>query len=128
MSATIESVLKQKGRKLLVAYSSIDFRDCVGNRVYVIEVLEQQGAAGGRAAGMGLRVPVKITKFECSGNRLLPTFVTEDASRIELFELPYHSVAQDVVLPDGTTLVVSGVVDPDLVESYDRLVESFKQS
>lgn len=106
-----------------MAYQSTEFNKCDGNKAYVIEVQESAGAAGGRAAGMGVRKPFRITRFKCEGAGYTRTFECTEPSDIEKFEIPYHSTAMDVTLSSGATVVVSGVVDPEIFEQYEEIVE-----
>jgi len=41
---------------------------------------------------------------------------------LERFELPYHAAGTPVILPDGSERVMSGVIDPEFVESYRQVV------
>ncbi len=92
-------------------------------RVYLIEVESTRGVAGGRAAGYGSRRVMCISGYTFSNGVAQKFFETRDDDRINLFELPYHSTALDVVLPDGTKTVVRGVVDSDLIGAYDALTQ-----
>jgi hypothetical protein len=117
------ALINSPGRKLLIALNDLSEDVLADNTVYVVEVQEAAGVAGGRAAGMGLRKPVGIHGFRFKDGVITEFFETFNEEEISLFELPYHATAIDVLLPDGSQKVVSGVIDPDLVEAYQHVVQ-----
>jgi len=121
-------LISKPGRKLLVVLNELDGGAFVDNTVFVIEVQEAAGAAGGRAAGMGLRKPVRVHGFRFEGRVVTKFFETPNESEVELFELPYHATAMDVVLPDGSQRVVNGVVDFDLANAYEQVVKQIRST
>ena len=48
-------------------------------------------------------------------------YETENDSKLQRFELPYHATGLAVVLADGTERVVSGVVDEEYIQKYDEV-------
>ena len=109
---------------MFVAEDSIDLSRNEGrNCVYVLELPgAAPGAAGGRIGGLGERKLQKILCFRMENGKWLKVYETDVAERVEKFELPYHAAGLDVVMPDGSTRVVSGVVDPQLIRSYNETV------
>ena len=114
----------EKSRRLFVAEKPIDLSAKEGqNCIYVLELPgTAPGAAGGRVGGIGER---KIQKAYCyrqiDGN-WVKVYETEAFERLEKFELPYHAAGLGITLPEGTEKVVSGVVDPELIDNYNRIV------
>jgi hypothetical protein len=113
--------LSRPGRKLLIAEAEICFDSGPRNVAYVIEVEERSGAAGGRAAGIGLRKPTAIMGYTFDGEHWTLLNKVTHEQEISKYELPYHATAMDVTLPNGSTVVVSGVIDPGLVSTYQAL-------
>ncbi len=52
----------------------------------------------------------------------IKVYETDTLEKLERFELPYHAAGMSVILPDGTERVVSGVVDPELIQKYNEVV------
>jgi hypothetical protein len=50
----------------------------------------------------------------------MKAFETEGQERLEGLELPYQATGLSVFLPDGREIVVSGVVDQELVRKYNQ--------
>lgn len=118
----LSRLLAEKGRRIFVASSPIDLRSLGGtNSIYVLQLPEDSHSAGGRVGGFGERRIVKVYYFHCDGGHCRKVYETDDSSRLGGFELPYHAAGLQVVLPDGSTKVVSGVVDPELVSSYSQV-------
>ncbi len=46
----------------------------------------------------------------------------DSPEKLERFDLPYHAAGTPIILPDGSEHVMSGVIDPEFVESYKRVV------
>ena len=112
----------ERGRRVFVAEDTIDLSRNEGmNCVYVLELPgAAPGAAGGRIGGLGERRIQKVFCFREENGRWLKVYETDVADKVEKFDLPYHAAGLDVVLPDGSKRVVSGVVDPELVRAYDE--------
>ncbi len=118
MSELVEKVLLQPGRKIIVAYSEIDFTADNTNDIFILFVEESRGSAGGRAGGSGSRRISKIMGFSCVNGKCVKSFETDNAVIIELFDIPYSAVAMDIKLAQGQQIVVQGLVDPELAASY----------
>jgi hypothetical protein len=106
-------------RALIMSDREVDLSGKATNRIYVLE-LGTSSAAAGRAGGFGSRSASRIHRYECDGaeyNRILS--ISND-ERLEEFELPFHASAVSLYLEDGSEEIASGVVDPQLVEEYDR--------
>jgi hypothetical protein len=123
---TIDEVLLQDGRKLVVSKQEINLTTKMPNDVFVLLVEESRGTAGGRAAGSGSRRVSKIIGFSCNNSKCVNSFATDKPEIIEQLELPYSAVAMDIKLSDGRELVVQGLVDPELVTSYKSQLQNTK--
>jgi hypothetical protein len=116
------SRIKAAGRRLLVCEKEPDF-SAFENTVFVMEIQEETGVAGGRAGGMGSRRVVQVVAYKTTPHSAQKLFESSDPSVLSLFEIPYHATAMDVILQDGSTVVSSGVVDQDLVNEYLRVTK-----
>jgi len=113
----------EKNRRLFVAENPIDLSSKEGeNCVYVLELPSNApGAAGGRVGGIGERNIHKAYCFRQASGRWLKIYETDSADKLERFSLPYHAAGLSVCLPDKSEKIVSGVVDPELIEEYDQM-------
>jgi hypothetical protein len=111
----------QRSRRVFVAEDSIDLSKNEGrNCVYVLELLgAAPGAAGGRIGGIGERRVQKVLCFRQENDKWFKVYETDVAEKLEKIDLPYHAAGLDVIMPDGSKRVVSGVVDPELIHTYD---------
>ncbi|HZY46766.1 MAG TPA: hypothetical protein VFE96_03110 [Candidatus Bathyarchaeia archaeon] len=115
-------LISEKGRRILVAQNPVDLKNLKGeNSVYVLQLPEAGHAAGGRAGGFGERRVEKLYAFHYQDGDLRKLFEVESPEKLERFELPYHAAGTPVILPDGSERVISGVIDPDFVESYKQI-------
>jgi hypothetical protein len=115
-------LITEKGRRILVAQSPVDLKTLQGeNSVYILQLPEDSHAAGGRAGGFGERRVEKIYAFHYQDGACRKLFEVESPEKLEKFELPYHAAGTPVILPDGSEKVISGVIDPDFVESYKQV-------
>jgi hypothetical protein len=112
----------ERSRRIFVAEDSIDLSRSEGrNCVYVLELPgAAPGAAGGRIGGLGERRIQRVLCFRRESDKWLKIYETDVAEKVERFDLPYHAAGLEVVMPDGSTRVVSGVVDPELVQAYNN--------
>jgi hypothetical protein len=113
-------------RRIFVAHGPIDLRRKDDeNYVFVLELpTVKSGAAGGRIGGIGERKIQKLQCFQLQNRECRKIFETEDAEQLEKFELPYHAAGLSIMLPDGSEKVVTGVVDPELVDRYNGVIQS----
>ena len=113
-------------RKIFVARNPINLRAKDDeNHIFVLELpTVKLGAAGGRIGGIGERKIQKLQCFQLQNRECRKIFETEDAEQLEKFELPYHAAGLSITLPDGTEKVVTGVIDPELVERYSEVIQS----
>jgi hypothetical protein len=120
----LNRLLSQKSRRIFVAQAPIDLTSSEGeNCVYVLELpTTAPGSAGGRVGGIGERRLQRLHCFRLQGRKWMRIFETDDESKLERFELPYHAAGLAVTLTDGTERVVSGVVDEDFVRRYNETV------
>ena len=123
MTSTIEAELRQQNRKILVCRKDLDFTKTYMNVIMIFVVEESRGSAGGRAAGYGSRRISKIVCFSNERGNYDKIFESCDEETILQFEIPYSAVALDIKLADGSQLVMQGIIDPEKVESYMRLIK-----
>lgn len=112
----------QRSRRIFVAEDTIDLSKNEGrNCVYVLELPgAAPGAAGGRIGGIGERRIQKVFCFRQEHDKWIKVYESEVPEKLEKFDLPYHAAGLDVVMPDGSKRVVSGVVDAELVHAYNE--------
>jgi len=104
-------LISEKGRKILVAENPVDLKSLQGeNFVYLLQLPEGSTAAGGRAGGFGERRVERLYAFHYS-----------NGSCRKLFEVDSPAAGMQVLLPDGTERIISGVVDPEFVASYKQI-------
>lgn len=117
-------MVSEKSRRIFVADVPVDLRVSEGrNCVYVLDLPgSSPGAAGGRVGGIGERKVRKLHCFRFENGKWLKVFETEDEEKLERFELPYHAAGLSVILADGSERVVSGVIDPELIQRYNETV------
>lgn len=119
----LTALFAEKGRRIFVAENHVDLKSLQGeNSIFVLQLPESSMAAGGRAGGFGERRVEKLYAFHYSDGACKKLFEVNAPDKLEKYELPYHAAGTPVVLPDGSEKVVSGVIDPDFVESYKRIV------
>lgn len=116
-------LISEKGRKILVAENPVDLQRLQGgNSVYILQLPEGSMAAGGRAGGFGERRLEKLYAFHYEDGACFKLFEVDSPEKLEKFDLPYHAAGTPVILPDGSERVMSGVIDPEFVESYKHVV------
>ena len=116
-------LISEKGRKILVAENPVDLQKLQGgNSVYILQLPEGSMAAGGRAGGFGERRLEKLYAFHYEDGACFKLFEVDSPEKLEKFDLPYHAAGTPVILPDGSERVMSGVIDPEFVESYKHVV------
>jgi len=120
--SSIEDVFALPARKLLVSSTEIDLSRTNEIDIFFLIVQESRGSAGGRGGGSGSRRVERIFGYTCNNGECKIIFDTSDESKIEEFEIPYSAVAMDIRLQDGNSMVVQGVVDPDLIMKYKELI------
>jgi hypothetical protein len=120
----LSRLASEKSRRLFIAENPIDLSVSHGqNCIYILELPgSAPGAAGGRVGGIGERRIQKAYCFRQADGKWIKVYETESAEKLARFDLPYHAAGLSVLLPDGTERIVSGVVDPELIESYDQVV------
>ena len=119
----LATLLAEKGRRILVAENPVDLQLLQGtNSVYILQLPEGSLAAGGRAGGFGERRVEKIYAFHYENGTCKKLFETDNPEKLERFELPYHAAATPVVMPDGSERIISGIIDPEFVDTYRRTI------
>lgn len=119
----LTQLVVEKGRKIIVAQSPVDLQKLQEeNSVYILQLPEGSSAAGGRAGGFGERRLEKLYAFHYENGACYKLFEVDSPDKLERFDLPYHATGTAVILPDGSEHVMSGVVDPEFVESYKRVI------
>ena len=120
---SIDDILQLPKRKLVVSRYDIDLRLHTRNVIFILMVDESLGSEGGRGGGSGSRRINRIYGFSCDGGICRKYYDTAEQEKIELFDIPYSAVAMDIKLSTGKTLVVQGIVDPTLINSYNVLIK-----
>jgi hypothetical protein len=127
MVLKVSEILNIPMRKLIVSSQEINLNAADGrvkeNTIFVLMVKESSGSAGGRGGGSGMRKIDRIIGFEIIGNSDEQIYETDDPQEIEEFEIPYSAVAMDIVLESGVSSVVQGVIDPNMVNEYLKIIK-----
>jgi hypothetical protein len=127
MVLRVSEMLNLPMRKLIVSSQEINLKVADGlvkeNTIFVLMVKESSGSAGGRGGGSGMRKIDRIFGFKIFGNSDKQIYETEDPQEIEQFEIPYSAVAMDIVLESGVSSVVQGVIDPNMVNEYLKIIK-----
>jgi hypothetical protein len=119
----LTKLVSEKGRKILVAERPVDLKNLrEPNSVYILQLPEGPGSAGGRTGGFGERRVEKLLAFHYENGACHKLYEIDSSDKLERFELPYHAAGTPVILPDGSEKVMSGVIDPEFVESYRQVV------
>jgi hypothetical protein len=123
----LETLIMGVQRKLLVMYDDLDLSDLSSyNQVFILLVEESKGSAGGRGGGSGHRKIAQVSAFKIDNRTIEKIYDTKDENIIEKFEIPYSAIAIDIKLSDGREFVVQGVIDPELIKNYGKII--FSQS
>jgi hypothetical protein len=127
MVLKVSEILNIPMRKLIISSQEINLNAADGrvkeNTIFVLMVKESSGSAGGRGGGSGMRKIDRIIGFEIIGNSDEQIYETDDPQEIEEFEIPYSAVAMDIVLESGVSSVVQGVIDPNMVNEYLKIIK-----
>ena len=122
----IDTLISSGQRKLVVAKANIALDTPAANTIFLLMVQESRGSAGGRAAGSGSRRIDRIHGFDLQDGKCEEFFHTSDPEVIDKFDIPYSAVAMDIRLSDGSASVTQGVLDPDLISAYLKVVADGK--
>src|SRR5213079_2022614 len=99
-----------------------DLRTLQGeNSVFILQLPEGSSAAGVRAGGFGERRLSNLYYIHYSQGACRKLYDVDSPKQLERFDLPYHAAGTPVILPDGSETVISGVIDPEFVESYKQI-------
>jgi hypothetical protein len=123
MTESFELAIRKSVRKIIVSLKDIDLLKTSDNFIVIFMVEDSPGSAGGRAAGYGSRRVSEIIIYSSVQGHYSKLFEIDDELSISKFEIPYSAVAMDIQLTDGTSMVVQGIVDPELIQSYMRTIE-----
>ena len=119
----LTQLIQAKGRRVYVAEQLIDLSDLrAANAIFILQLPDGSTAAGGRGGGLGERRIVKIYHYACGKGTCDKLGETEDDSKLDSLDLPYHATAMPIRLPDGKEALVSGVVDSAFVASYQKVL------
>ncbi len=124
LTESIDGVLRLPQRKLIVAENDIDLVTNVSNDIFILMVEDSQGSAGGRAGGSGSRRIDRVIGFSCNDGTCVKCFEASEQEKIELFNIPYSAVAMDIKLSTGESIVVQGIVDPELIKAYKGITKN----
>jgi hypothetical protein len=122
----IDDILQLPQRKLVVSKNDIDLAANTTNEIFILMVEESRGSAGGRAAGSGNRQISRIMGFLCTAGACTKYFEVSEQEKVNQFDIPHSAVAMDIKLSTGKPLVVQGIVDPELINSYKDLINNLK--
>ena len=126
MVLKVSEILNLPMRKLIVSSHEINLNIADGrekeNTIFVLMVKESSGSAGGRGGGSGMRKIDRIFGFKIFGNTDEQIYETDNPQEIEEFEIPYSAVAMDIILESGVSSVAQGVIDPNMVSEYLKLI------
>lgn len=122
----IDDILQLPQRKLVVSKNDIDLASDTANEIFILMVEEALGSAGGRAGGSGSRQISIIMGFLCTAGTCTKHFEVTEQEKVNQFDIPYSAVAMDIKLSTGKPFVVQGIVDPELINSYKRLINNLK--
>lgn len=122
--SSLEEVLSLPTRKLVVASTEVDLSKSEHSIVFVLLVEESFGSAGGRAGGSGSRKISRILGFKIHLSMISLIIDLREMDIIDRFDVPYSAVALDITLSTGQRSVVQGIVDPNLIEEYMRIVNT----
>lgn len=123
MTESFELAIRKSVRKIIVSLKDIDLLKTSDNFIVIFMVEDSPGSAGGRAAGYGSRRVSEIIIYSSVQGHYSKLFEIDDEISISKFEIPYSAVAMDIQLTDGTSMVVQGIVDPELIQSYMPTIE-----
>lgn len=122
--SSLEEVLSLPTRKLVVASTEVDLSKSEHSIVFVLLVEESFGSAGGRAGGSGSRKISRILGFKIHQSMISLIIDIREMDIIDRFDVPYSAVALDITLSTGQRSVVQGIVDPNLIDEYMRIVNT----
>lgn len=120
---SLNSVLLDGSRKIVVCINDIDLSKKNENTIFILFVEESRGSAGGRIGGAGLRRISRISCFKITNGTAQKVFETENENAISSFEVPLSAVAMDIKLSNGASKVIQGIVDENLVNNYLNLIQ-----
>ena len=124
MESNLPQILQLPKRKLIVSSNDIILnKNNIENIIFGLMVEESFGSAGGRGGGSGNRKIDKIIGFRIKDSKDLKIFETENAEIIEKFDIPYNAVAMDIILESGEPHVVQGIIDPEMIKEYLKIIE-----
>jgi hypothetical protein len=117
----LSQLASERSRRIFLARSPVDLSSAKGeNTLYVLQLPTSSGSAGGRIGGIGERRIDRLFCFRQLSGQWTKVFETDETSKLEQLDLPYHASGLSVILTDGTEKVVSGVIDEELVQRYDQ--------
>lgn len=119
----LTELIQARGRRVYVAEQLIDLTDLTNkNAIYILQLPDGSTVAGGRGGGLGERRIVKVYHYSCGNGPCEKVGETEDDSKLDTLDLPYHATAMPIKLPDGKEALVSGVVDASFVSTYRQIL------
>jgi hypothetical protein len=115
----LSELLTGSARVVVIAQRDVNLRTLAGeNSIFLLEITEGSGAAGGRSGGFGQRSVAVVKLFHYANGVCEKLFETDDEARLSGFEIPYHVARMPFTLSDGTERMGYGVIEPDLVAEF----------
>jgi hypothetical protein len=122
----IDDILQLQQRKVVASKNDIDLTAYTADEIFILMVEESLGSAGGRAGGSGSRQISRIMGFLCTAGTCTKYFEITEQEKVNQFDIPYSAVAMDIKLSIGKSILVQGIVDPELVNSYKHPINNLK--
>ena len=122
----IDDILQLQQRKVVASKNDIDLTAYTADEIFILMVEESLGSAGGRAGGSGSRQISRIMGFLCTAGTCTKYFEITEQEKVNQFDIPYSAVAMDIKLSIGKPILVQGIVDPELVNSYKHPINNLK--
>ena len=119
-------MLRSSRGKLIVSENEIDLDTNMRNEIFILMVVESQGSAGGRGGGSGSRRIDTCCRLLLKNGTCIKYFEATEPEKVEQFNIPYSAIAMDIKLSKGESIVVQGIVNANLVKSYQALVNILK--
>jgi hypothetical protein len=118
----LESIIEDPQRKIIVSEDFVDLSSSSSNLLFIIMIDESVGAAGGRAGGFGQRTIARVLCFKVENSFATKILDTNDENILSSIDLPIGIARVPAIMSDKSEEMVYGVVDPDLVRDYCKVL------